>query len=438
MKLEAVTVNSAASPLLHPASIIFFITFALILLRNLKRVHLPVWVIMFGAAVSMFFLSGISLKDAYAAINLDVIFFLIGMFTIVSGLEASGLLKYFTIRILSFAGTPDRLLLFILLALGTMSAFLMNDTIAVVATPIIIGLAKEMKLKPTPLLITLAFAVSIGSTMTPMGNPQNLLIALDSGIESPLFNFLRLLIVPTLLNYAVTYYILKFYYRHETRNTLRPSQLSTKGTITDVRLARLSGGVALLTIGGFFILSASKVLGFKTDINFATIALLGSAILYSLSSRRREIIRGINWSIIIFFVSMFIVMQAVFNSGLISLLASYLPQLTRTDSPLSIVNIMVVSVTLSQLMSNVPFVAVYTNIMTALGFNSMDTKAWIALAGGSTLAGNLTILGAASTIIILEAAEEKGFTFSFYEYFKIGSLVTLANIAILTLWLIIV
>lgn len=422
--------------LFNTASIIFFVVYALIVFRNLKRINLPVWTIMFAGAIATIFLNGISLKDAYAAINLDVIFFLIGMFSIVSGLEASGLLQYFTIRILSFAGSPQRVLLFILVALGTMSAFLMNDTIAVVATPIIIGLARGMKVRPSPFLITLAFAVSIGSAMTPMGNPQNLLIALDSGIKYPFFDFLRLLTIPTIINYFLTYLILRFYYRNDLRSASKPSDLSLAQTITDQNLARASGIVTLLTITGFLALSAAKVFGFETELNFGTIALLGSAILYAISPRRRDIIKGVNWSIIIFFISMFVVMQSVWNAGLISYIASYLPRLIHVESPLTILNIVGTSVLLSQFMSNVPFVAVYINLMRSLGFSSLNVESWVALAGASTLAGNLTILGAASTIIILEVAEEKGYTFSFYEYFKIGSIVTIANVAVLSLWLI--
>lgn len=423
--------------LLHPASIVFFVVYGLIVFRNLRRINLPVWTIMFAGAVAAIFLQGISLKTAYSAINLDVIFFLVGMFSIVSGLEVSGLLRYFTVRILSFAGTPPRVLLFIIVALGTLSAFLMNDTIAVVATPIVIGLAKEMRIRPAPLLITLAFSVSIGSTMTPMGNPQNLLIALDSGINFPLLDFLRLLGPPTIINYFATYYLLKFFYRKELSAAKPPHFLTLQETVTDPKLAKLAGAVSVLTIIGFFTLSLSKIMGYETDLNFGTIALLGSSILFALTTKRREVIRGVNWSIILFFISMFIVMQGVWDAGLITLISKYLPQLTHTASPLTIVNIIAVSVALSQMMSNVPFVAVYVNLMKSLGFNSLDTNAWIALAGGSTLAGNLTILGAASTIIILEAAEEKGSTFSFYEYLKIGSLVTLLNIGILTVWLLV-
>ncbi len=423
------------SVVLHPAFIVFLAVYALIILRNLGRVNLPVWTVMFAGAVAMLFLNGISLKTAYAAINLDVVFFLIGMFSIVSGMEASGLLRYITIRLLRLAGTPERVMLFILVALGTISAFLMNDTVAVVATPIVIGVAHEMRIRPTPLLISLAFAVSIGSVMTPMGNPQNLLVALDSGMNSPLLEFLRLLGPPTLINFVLTYYLLKLYYTRDLSVADPPRDLKLDEAITDLRLAKTTGLVAALTIAGFFALSIVKVFGANTDLNFGSIALLGSAVLYTASPRRRELIRGVNWSIILFFISMFIVMQAVWDAGLINMFASYMPPLNHGDSPANIMNIVGVSVLMSQLMSNVPFVAVYINLMKSLGFGLLDTKAWLALAGGSTLAGNLTILGAASTIIILEAAEEKGHTFSFYEYVKIGSMVTLVNVTVLILWL---
>jgi len=102
------------------------------------------------------------------------------MFILVSGLESSGMLNCMVNRILSFAKTPNHILFFILFVMGLMSAFLINDIIALVATPIVIGLAKSMNIRPAPMLISLAFGITIGSMMTPMGNPQNLLISLHS------------------------------------------------------------------------------------------------------------------------------------------------------------------------------------------------------------------------------------------------------------------
>ena len=169
------------------------------------------------------------------------------------------------------------------------------------------------------------------------------------------------------MNYLATYFILKIYYKKDLANSSYPRAFSYDGTITDMKLAKTSGAIALLTIIGFMALSILKVAGIETEINFGTVALLGSAMLYSLSPRMREVITGVNWNIIIFFMSMFIVMQSVWNAGLIGLLASYLPTLTHTESLSTILKVVIASVLLSQVMSNVPFVAVYINLMRSLG-----------------------------------------------------------------------
>lgn len=416
------------------ALIVFGAVYLLIIVRNLGRVKLPVWVIMFAGAVAVIFLGVTPLKVAYQSVNLDVILFLIGMFSLVSAMEVSGLLEEVTVRILNTARSPERLLALLIVAMGLMAAFLMNDTIALVATPVIVGLARRTGLRPSVLLIPLAFSVTIGSAMTPIGNPQNLLVALESGIRAPFFEFLRFLALPTGLNFLATYYILRLYYRRDFRDA-RLSEHYDGGRITDPRLAKLASLCVVITIVGFFILTVVKVVGWETDLNFGTVALLGSVVLYLLSSRRREIIRGINWSVILFFIFMFILMQAVWDAGVIDLFVSLLPPLVHVDSSGTVLNIVGVSVLLSQFMSNVPFVVVYLRVMEGLGFGAQDVRAWIALAGGSTLAGNLTLLGAASTIIILEAAEERGCTFSFFEFLKVGSIVTVVNIVILSVCL---
>lgn len=419
------------------ALIIFLAVYGLIITRNFKGINLPIWAIMLMGAVAVIFLQIIPIEQAYQAINFDVIFFLLGMFALVAGLEASGLLHYCTAKILQYAKTPNRVLAFILVVLGLMSAFLINDTIALVATPIVIGIARQMQVKATPLLICLAFAVTIGSMMTPVGNPQNLLISLESGIAFPFLDFVRYLALPTFANFFVTYYIVKWYYRKEFATAVMPSTNVSLNMITDLRLAKTSAIITSLVIIGFFIVGIVKMFGIHFDMNFNHVALVGGAALFAASPKRKEVIKGINWTIIIFFIAMFIVMDALWKSGVINLFASALPVLTHSSSLSSILNIIGVSVALSQVMSNVPFVAVYLKVMQSLGFSGLDTKAWMALAGGSTLAGNLTILGAASNVIILEAAEERKQTFSFVEFFKIGAIVTSVNIAVLLAFLII-
>ncbi|HSA97687.1 MAG TPA: SLC13 family permease [Candidatus Nitrosotenuis sp.] len=411
--------------------VIFVVVYGLIAVRNIRGIRLPMWSTMLMGALAVLSLQIIPLDKAYRSINFDVIFFLTGMFILVSGLEASGLLKYVTIKILEHAKTPNRVLLFILLVLGVLSAFLINDTVALVATPIVLAMAKQMRVKSAPLLITLAFGITIGSVMTPIGNPQNLLISLSSGMEYPFLTFLQYLAAPTLACIVTTYFIIKRVYKKELIHATSSQLIATKDLITNYPLAKASSIITLIVISGFFTVGFVKVFGIQTNLNFSHIALVGGLALLVISTKRKEILRGMNWQIIVFFVSMFVFMGGLWYGGAIDLFSSAFPNLNRHD-PSSLPNIILTSVGLSQLMSNVPFVSIYLPVMHNLGYTNQDTLAWMALAGASTLAGNLTILGAASNVIILEAAEKRKETaFSFMDFLKVGSIVTTVNIAIL-------
>jgi Na+/H+ antiporter NhaD/arsenite permease-like protein len=415
--------------------VIFVLVYGLIAARNIRGIRLPMWSIMLVGALAVLLLQIIPLDEAYRSINFDVIFFLIGMFILVSGLEASGLLQYITIKILEHAKTPNRVLWFILLVLGVLSAFLMNDTVALVATPIVLGIAKQMRVKSAPLLITLAFGITIGSVMTPIGNPQNLLISLSSGIEYPFWTFLQYLAAPTLACIGATYLVIKRVYKKELVHATVSQLVATKELITDYSLAKTSSAITVIVIIGFFAVGFVKAFGIQTGLNFSHIALIGGLVLFTVSTRRKEILYGINWKIIVFFVSMFVFMGGLWYSGTIGLFSSIFPHLNRLD-PSSVFNIVLTSVGLSQLISNVPFVSIYLPILHNLGYTSQDTLVWMALAGASTLAGNLTILGAASNVIILEASEKrKENAFSFIEFLKVGSVVTAINITILCAFL---
>jgi len=422
------------------ALIAFFLVYTLIAVRRIKSIVVPSWVAMLIGALLMLSLQVISIDEAYNAIKFDVILFLLGMFIVVSALEVSGVLHSITLKLLGYAKSTDRLILLILVVMGTLSAFLMNDTIALVATPIILGMAKA-GIDPKPLLITLAFAVTIGSAMTPIGNPQNFLIAVESGMRAPMLEFLRYLALPTLANYIVTYYILRLYFRRGNgKSIIINNKNSNDDNIThahahtnkvDYRLSRISKVIAGLMLLMFFIVSITEALGYDMHINMSHVAVIGALAVIALANGNRiRILRNVNYGIIILFIAMFVFMHGLEKVGVISIISSTMQ--LNTDSILSIVS---ASVILSQFMSNVPFVAFYTKVMHVNGFDGSDVKEWVALAGASTLAGNLTLLGAASNLIILEAAAKSRYTFTFLEFFKIGSIVTCANIAILLLFL---
>jgi len=414
---------------------IFIIIYLLIALRNLRWFKLPIWTIMLAGAVAMIFSGAISLPTAYVSINLNVIFFLLGMFSIVAAMDLSGLLENLTARMVRLSRTPQRALALVLFGMGLLSAFLVNDTLALTATPIMLGLSRQMRMRPSVLLITLALGVTIGSVMTPIGNPQNLLIALSSGIANPMLDFLYYLVPPTIIGLVVTLLILKFYFRKDLKEASAGFETISLPHVKDGRLARLSSWAAGIVVVGFFLVGVLQLFGIQGNINLGTVSLLGATIVYVLSGRRREILASVDWGIIVFFMSLFIVVQGFWDSNALQSLLLYLPALNSSDLIVSLGVIILTGLIFSQLLSNVPFVAVYIRIMQAAGFTGNNVKAWVALAGASTLAGGLSLLGAASNVIILEVAENKGSGFSSLEFSKVGLLVTIPNILTLYFFL---
>ena len=405
-------------------------------MRNLRWFRIPVWAIMLTGAVAMIFSGAIPLGDAYASINLNVIFFLLGMFSVVAAMDLSGLLEYVTLRLLRLAKSSQRAFGLAFVGVGLMSAFLVNDTLALMATPIMLVVARQLRVKPRVFLITLAMSVTIGSTMTAIGNPQNLLVALSTGVPNPMLNFLYYLLPPTLVCLGVSYLILRWYFRREfVDSALAELQIDPREAIKDRSLARLSGSAAGIVVLGFFLVGVAELIGVQGNFNLGTVSLVGAVIVFLGSEKRREILRSVDWGIILFFISLFIVMQAFWESNALQSLLLYLPVLNRSDSGLSIVTIILTSAVFSQFLSNVPFVAVYIKVMQAAGFTGADVKAWMALAGGSTLSGGISLLGAASNVIVLEEAESRGTGFGWVEFSKIGILLTIPNLIILYFFL---
>ncbi|NYT17042.1 MAG: anion transporter, partial [Methanomicrobiales archaeon] len=140
---------------------------------------------------------------------------------------------------------------------------------------------------------------------------------------------------------------------------------------------------------------------------------------------RKEILKKVDWRTLIFFASLFVLMQSVYQTGFFQSVIDYS---RMTTIPL----IMTVSVVVSQFISNVPFVALFQPIIIQQG---MSVQQILALAAGSTIAGNLTILGAASNVIVIQQAEKEGYTLSFWEFFRVGLPLTILNIIVFSLFL---
>jgi Na+/H+ antiporter NhaD/arsenite permease-like protein len=174
--------------------IILIIVFVLIAIRQIGNIKLQIWQIMLFGAVTVLITGQISPTNALKSVNVDVMFFLFSLFIIGVALEESGYLSHLSYKIFKRAKNTNQLLLLILFGMGFASALLMNDTLAIIGTPMVLSLAKKYNVNPKNLLITLAFAITIGSVMSPIGNPQNFLIATQGGYKQSLSDFFAIFI----------------------------------------------------------------------------------------------------------------------------------------------------------------------------------------------------------------------------------------------------
>ncbi len=394
--------------------------FALIAVRQIGNVRLQIWQIMLAGSVAVLVTGQISPRLALQSINLDVMLFLFGMFVVGEALDESGYLAHLSYKYFRRAKSVDGLMLFTLFGFGFASAVLMNDTLAIIGTPVVLLLARKHQMSPKLLLIALCLAVTTGSVLSPIGNPQNLLIAVN-GIQGNAFvDFFRWLFIPTVVNVYVAFRFLKHYYPGDFHDV----QLNhSQEPIRNHDLALL-GKISLNLI---FILIGVKILlysvGSRFDFRLTYIAVVAALPILAGSPRRKHILRRIDWHTLIFFAAMFVLMESVWLSGFVQgVLNGW-----KVDIA-SVPVILTLSVVLSQLISNVPLVALFQPMLIHAGATTRDL---VALAAGSTIAGNLFILGAASNVIVIQNAEKKGHeTITFWEFAKIGVPLTIVQSAV--------
>jgi Na+/H+ antiporter NhaD/arsenite permease-like protein len=400
--------------------IILLIVFTLIAVRQVGKVRLRIWQIMLSGALAVLLTGQISPVEAFTSIDADVMLFLFGMFVVGQALEDSGYLAHISYRIFSNVKSAELLVLYILFGMGIASSFLMNDTLAIIGTPVVLMLSTQKRINPKLMLMALAFGVTIGSVMSPIGNPQNLLIALNGEIPAPFITFFKFLFIPTMINLVLAFVLLKIFFK-DYFSAVLPDY--SPEPIKDPQLAAISK----VSLGIMFVLIGIKVItsfmDVQVELRLTYIALVSGFIVLVFSRKRWGIIKAIDWHTLIFFASMFILMKSVWNSGFFQdVIAGMDINVTSTGM------ILFISVILSQFISNVPLVALYLPVLVHSG---ASTPGMIALAAGSTIAGNLSILGAASNVIIIQNAEKRtGDSITFLDFAKVGIPLTICNIVV--------
>ncbi|MGB9794188.1 SLC13 family permease [Caldisericum exile] len=326
--------------------IILALVVLLISIRRLGRYEIAMWQAMTLGAILVLITRQISFQQAILSINFEVIFFLLFMFILGSALELSGSLEYLAFKLFKKAKNVDLLILQMIFFFGILSSIFTNDTIAIVGTGLALILSRNHKIDTKLILLTVAFSVTIGSTLSPIGNPQNLIIAVEGSIPNPFLTFFKFNFIPMILNSFFAYLVLKFFFRKEFREE---ELIHEEVEIQDSSLAMITLISSIILVVLIIIKVIVAYLTPSNDFPLVYIAMVSAIPVIVLSKRRREILSEIDYKTLIFFVSMFILMESVFLSGAIQ---STLDKLKLGSiGPL---NILGVSVIISQLVSNVP------------------------------------------------------------------------------------
>ncbi|OCQ97703.1 anion transporter [Nostoc sp. MBR 210] len=363
------------------------------------------------ALVGAAFLMALGLLDlsaAWSAIDYKTLVFLFGMMIISANLAASGFFQLAVDYTIRYVHSPFGLLIVLTFGSGFLSALFLNDTIALILTPLVVGITQLLSLNPVPYLLALAGATNLGSVATLSGNPQNILIGSFSGISY--LDFAKALTPLALIGLVIQVGWLWWLYP-EVRS-LRP--------YLKVGLPRYRTFKPLLAKS--LLITTGLLIAFLLGIPTAEATLIAAGLL--LVTRRikpARILQKVDWDLLLMFCGLFILTEGVQKLGALEWFSPFV------HTPWSILG---VTVLLSNLVSNVPAVLLLHHLIP-----HPDKQTWLLLAAASTLAGNLTLLGSVANLIVAEAVAKKGYRLTFGEHLRFGLPLTVVTLALTYFWI---
>ncbi|WP_304223262.1 ArsB/NhaD family transporter [Gracilinema caldarium] len=375
-------------------------------------------------------------ESAYAHVDWNVIFLLIGMMIIMSITKRTGIFQYIAIKIAKLSrGEPIVILVALSLITAVVSAFLDNVTTVLIIIPITILIAVELGISPVPFVITLAIASNIGGTATLIGDPPNIMIGSAANLSFVDFIVTLSPVILIILVISSLMVILMFKKQLQVTNErkARVMNFDESKAIEDPVLLVKSMVVLGLVILAFLL---HGVLNFEPS----TIALTGAVLLIILSGAKEleHIFAEVEWTTIFFFFGLFIVVGALVEVGIMSMVSSWLLEVTKGNLKLTQYVILWVSSIVSAVVDNIPFVATMIPLIKDMG-NQLGAEAikplWWALSLGACLGGNGTLIGASANVVSAGLSAKSGYPISFWDFTKIGAIFMFMSIIVSSLYI---
>lgn len=405
--------------------LIFVATYALIATDRLDK---TIAALLGGTSVVL--IGIIHQEEAFAAIDLNVIFLLTGMMTLVAVLRRTGFFQWLAIKSVKLTdGRPVRLMVVLSIVTAVLSALLDNVTTVVLIAPMTLYIATVIRVSPIPFLMVEIMASNIGGAATLIGDPPNILIGSAAGYGFA--DFIIHMAPPAILIFVVFLLMQRFLFLRGVvvRDDVREAVLALdeNEVLGDRRLLRTSLIVIGGTIAGFLV---AEPLGLEAG----TIALAGAAVLLLLSRVKvEEVLREVEWPTLFFFVGLFMLVEAVVQVGIVSAAAATLIDVTGGDQTITTLGLLWVSGIGSGIIDNIPYTATMIPVVRELAASGLAIEPlWWSLALGACLGGNLTIIGASANVVVANLSGQAGHPISFMSFLRLGAIVTVMSLLIST------
>jgi Na+/H+ antiporter NhaD/arsenite permease-like protein len=355
------------------------------------------------------------LEEVPKAIDFNTIILLLGVMIVVANLRLSGFFRLVNAWVVTRARYPVVLLIAVVVVSGVLSAFLVNDTICLVLTPLVLDLVTQLRRNPVPYLLAIAMASNVGSTATITGNPQNMIIGSLSHI--PYGTFAAALSPIAGIGLVLTAVLIALAYRSEfwTRQKLQG----------EPQPARANRPIIIKSV----VVALAMVAGFFAGVAPALVAIVaGAVLLFSRRIKSEKVYAEIDWTLLLMFVGLFIVVAGLEKSVLSPEVIAAVGRLHLEKLPI----LSGITAVLSNVVSNVPAVLV---LKPFIGHLQNQQQAWLTVAMASTLAGNFAIVGSVANLIVVQRARVQNVEIGFWEYFKIGAPLTVLTMGVGVFWL---
>jgi Na+/H+ antiporter NhaD/arsenite permease-like protein len=346
------------------------------------------------------------------AVDLETLVLLLGMMLLAAYLAQAAFFRTAGAWAVRLAHTPRRLLAVVAAISAVLSAFLVNDTVCLMLTPLVLAVVEDARLPPLPYLLAVCMGSNSGSVATFTGNPQNMLIQGASGLSYA--RFAAYMALPALLATGIVIATLLYLFRAE----LTDERFEPHPPPPPVNRPLMALTLAVLV---------AVVVAFFLGLPMSWSALTGAAVVMAVSGREpREALERVDFILLLFFASLFVVVYGVNKHGWAGEIRELFAPLMAGPPWRETLGFAGLTLVASNLFSNVPFVMLARTWVPTLQNPELG---WQVLALCSTLAGNLTLVGSVANLIVFEAARDK-VQLSFLGYLRVGLPVTLLSFVV--------